>query len=138
MAKRVRIPPQTVSAHGYPCSATAYGPTFESSRRGWHQHDGAGVSCTGGVGTKTATLSVQVLGPNGHRWFTVRGTPTTTGPSNGNPVRIIRTRPAVPGHEYRTVVVARLVVPNGHAGCSLTNSCNQTLTITAISRGLAP
>ena len=130
--------PQTVHAPGYPCSATAYGPTYKSSRHHWHQLDGAGVSCGGGVGIKTLTLSVQVLGPAGHRWFTLPTATVTVGPTSANPVRLIRTRPALLGHEYRTVVAARLVVPNGHAGCSFTNSCDQSLTITAVSRGLAP
>lgn len=29
-------------------------------------------------------------------------------------------------------------LPNGHAGCSLNHTCSQTITITAISRPLAP
>jgi hypothetical protein len=29
-------------------------------------------------------------------------------------------------------------MPNGHAGCSLNNTCNEVLTVTAISRRLAP
>ena len=51
---------------------------------------------------------------------------------------MIRNRAAYLGHGYRTVATAKRVVPNGHAGCSLNNSCNQTLTGTAISRPLAP
>jgi hypothetical protein len=34
---------------------------------------------------------------------------------------MIRNRAAYSGHGYRTVAIATLVVPNGHAGCSLNN-----------------
>ena len=57
--------PLTVQANGYPCSLTAYGPTFHSQHSGWTQDYGGGVSCTGGVGTKTLTISDQVLGQDG-------------------------------------------------------------------------
>ena len=50
------FPPSTVQANGYPCSLTAYGPTFHSHHSGWTQDYGGGVSCTGGVGTKTLTI----------------------------------------------------------------------------------
>ena len=51
---------------------------------------------------------------------------------------MIRNRAAYLGHGYRTVAIATLGVPNGHAGCSLSNTFNETLTLTTISRGLAP
>jgi hypothetical protein len=66
-----------------------------------------------------------VLGPSGHTWFTITSSTFTTGPISGNPLRMIRNRSAYLGHGYRTSVVAKLVVPNGHAGCSLTNTCSQ-------------
>jgi hypothetical protein len=131
-------PPLTVQAKNYPCSVTAYGATFHSHRSGWTQDYGGGVSCTGGVGTKTLTISDQVLGQDGHTWHTITGSKFTGGPVTGNPLRMIRNRQAVLGHAYRVVVKTMLVVPNGHAGCSLTNTCDQTLTITATSRSLAP
>jgi hypothetical protein len=131
-------PPVTVHAHNYPCSVTAYGPTFKHNGGGWKQAYGGGTSCTQGVGRKMLTVSAQVLGGNGHSWFTIKGSRTTAGPTDGNPLRIIRHRPAFLGHGYRTVASAKLVVPNGHAGCSLTNTCFQTITIKAISRPLAP
>lgn len=131
-------PPLTVHARGYPCSVTAYGPTFHSRSTAWTQDYGGGTSCAGGVGTKNLTIQDQVLGQDGRTWHTITGSTFTNGPTSGNPLRMIRTRPAYLGHEYRTVAKARLVVPNGHAGCSLTNSCSQTITIIAISRRLAP
>jgi hypothetical protein len=131
-------PPTTVHAPGYPCSVTAYGPTFHSYTREWRMDYGAGTRCRGGVGMKTLTVSAQVLGPNGHTWYTIRGSTVTYGPRPTNPLRIIRNRGALIGHVYRTVATARLVVPNGHAGCSLTNTCNQTIVIRAISPRLAP
>jgi hypothetical protein len=131
-------PPVTVHAPGYPCSVTAYGPTFHSSSSGWTQDYGGGTSCAGGVGIKTLTIYDQVQGQDGHTWYTITGSRFTGGPINGNPLRLSGNRPAYLGHGYRTVVVAKLVVPNGHAGCSLTNTCSQTITITATSRPLAP
>ena len=131
-------PPVTVQAHGYPCSVTTYGPTFHSRASGWTQDYGGGTSCASGVGTKTLTISAQVLGRDGRTWHTITGSTFTSGPTSGNPVRMIRTRPAYLGHVYRTVVSAKLVVPNGHAGCSLTNTCSQTLAVSAVSRRLAP
>lgn len=131
-------PPLTVHAAHYPCSVTAYGPTFRSPAGGWIGAYGGGTSCSGGVGEKTLTVYEQVRGPGGHRWFTISGSTVVVGPSETNPLRVIRHRRAFLGHEYRTVASARLVVPNGHAGCSLTNTCDETITITARSRGLAP
>lgn len=132
------FPPLTVQANGYPCSLTAYGPTFHSQHSGWTQDYGGGVSCAGGVGAKTMTVSDQVLGNHGHTWYTISGSTFTSGPTAGNPLRMRRNRAAFLGHAYRVLVRAKLVVPNGHAGCSLTNTCDQTLTITATSRALAP
>jgi len=131
-------PPATVQAQGYPCSVTAYGPTFHSSSSGWTQDYGGGTSCTRGLGVKTLTSYKQVLGQDGQTWYTITGSAFTSGPTSGNPLRIIHRRPAYLGHSYRTVVSAKLVVPNGHAGCSLNNTCSQTITITATSRPLAP
>lgn len=133
--------PVTVQAATRQCSVTAYGPTFHTPadhRGAWTMSYGAGTSCQGGVGMKTLTASAQVLGQNGHTWYTITGSTVTTGPRTTNPVRIIRTRIAQLGHVYRTVTTATLVVPNGHAGCSLTNTCSQTLGLKAISRPLAP
>jgi hypothetical protein len=131
-------PPLSVEAHGYFCSATVHGPTFHSKAGGWTQDYGAGTSCLGGVGTKTLTVANQVLGQNRHTWFTISGSAVKGGPTTGNPLRLRRTRAAHLGHAYRTIVGATLVVPNGHAGCSLTNSCDQTIVIRAVSRPLAP
>ena len=131
-------PPLTVQANGYPCSLTAYGTTFRSHHSGWTQDYGGGVSCAGGVGVKTMTISDQVLGKDGRTWYTISGSTFTGGPSNTNPLRMNRTRSAFLGHAYRVLAKADLVVPNGHAGCSLTNTCDQSLTITATSRALAP
>lgn len=131
-------PPVTVQAPGYPCSVTAYGPTFHSSASGWTQDYGGGTSCAGGVGVKTLTSYDQVLGQDGRTWYTIVGSTFTSGPTSSNPLRMVHRRPAYLGHVYRTVAVAKLVVPNGHAGCSLSNTCSQTITITATSRPLAP
>jgi hypothetical protein len=131
-------PPLTVHAHGYMCSVTAYGPTFNSGSGGWTQYYGGGTSCKDGVGSKTVRISDQVLGQNGRTWFTVSGSTVTTGPNSGNPLRLKRKRSAELGHVYRTVATAKLVVPNGHAGCSLSNTCIQAIVLTATSRRLAP
>jgi hypothetical protein len=131
-------PPVTVQAPGYPCSVTAYGPTFHTRAGGWNQDFGGGVSCASGVGQKTLTISDQVLGPDGHTWFTITGSTFTAGPFNGNPLRMIRNRPAVLGHTYRSATAVKLVVPNGHAGCSLNNTCYQTIVLSGTSRPLAP
>jgi hypothetical protein len=131
-------PPVTVHARNYPCSLTAYGATFHSHRSGWTQDYGGGVSCAGGVGEKTLTISNQVLGQDGRTWHTISGSTFTNGPIQRNPLRMIRNRPAYLGHAYRVATTARLVVPNGHAGCSLTNTCLQTIRITATSAPLAP
>ena len=130
--------PLTVQAKGYPCSVTAYGPTFNFKGPVWNQNYGGGVSCAGGVGEKTLTIYDQVLGPDGRTWFTISGSTFTAGPTNVHPLRMIRNRSASLGHTYRAVATTRLVVPNGHAGCSLNNTCSQTITIAAISRALAP
>jgi hypothetical protein len=131
-------PPVTVQAKTRQCSLTAYGTTFHSHSTGWTQDYGGGVSCQGGVGMKTLTISDQVLGQDRHTWHTIRGSTFTAGPVGHNPLRMIRNRAAFLGHAYRVVASARLVVPNGHAGCSLTNTCLQRLTIKAASRALAP
>lgn len=130
-------PPVTVPASGYPCSVTAYGPTFRSRASVWTQAYGGGTSCAGGVGVKTLTVVDQIRSPAGH-WLTIAGSGVAVGPAKGNPLHAIRSRAAVLGHVYRVVALARLVVPNGHAGCSLTDTCSQVLTITATSRPLAP
>jgi len=130
--------PVTVQAHGYPCSVTAYGPTFNFKGSVWNQNYGGGASCAGGVGEKTLTIYDQVLGPDGRTWFTITGSTFTAGPTLVHPLRMIRNRSAFLGHAYRAVATTKLVVPNGHAGCSLNNTCSQTITITAISRALAP
>jgi hypothetical protein len=131
-------PPVTMQAHNYSCSVTAYGPTFNFNAAGWNQRYGGGTNCAGGVGRKTLTIYDQVLGPDGHTWVTITGSSFTAGPINDGPLRTIGQRPAYLGHVYRTVAFVKLVVPNGHAGCSLTNTCSQTITITAVSRPLAP
>jgi hypothetical protein len=131
-------PPVTVHAHGYPCSVTAYGPTFKTYSDGWNQFYGGGTSCAAGVGQKTLTIYDQVLGGDGQTWFTISRSRFTAGPIRGNPLLMLRNRSAFLGHTYRSVALAKLVVPNGHAGCSLNNTCSQTITITAISRPLAP
>jgi hypothetical protein len=87
---------------------------------------------------KTLTISDQVLGQDGRTWHTISGSTVTGGPVTSNPLRMIRNHQAVLGHVYRVVTSTKLVVPNGHAGCSLTNTCDQTLTISATSRSLAP
>lgn len=130
-------PPHTVHASGYPCSLTVYGPTFRSGKKGWSQYYGGGTSCVHGLGQKTLTVSEQVLGRNG-TWHTLSGSAFTTGPSYGNPVWAIHKRAAFLGHVYRASASAVLVVPNGHAGCSLDNTCYQTITLQAHSKPLAP
>ena len=131
-------PPFTVQAKDYPCSLTAYGPTFHSHKSRWTQDYGGGASCRGGVGVKTMTISDQVLGKDGRTWHTISGSTFTAGPVSSNPLRMIQGRAAFLGHAYRALATAKLVVPNGHAGCSLTNTCTQTLTITVAGRRLAP
>jgi hypothetical protein len=130
--------PVTVQAPGYPSSVTAYGPTFHSSSHGWTMDYGGGTSTVRGLGVKALTISAQVLGQDGRTWYTITGSTASGGPTSGNPLRVASNRPAYLGHIYRTVVTARLVVPNGHAGCSLNNTCMQAITITATSLPLAP
>src|SRR4051794_28830378 len=72
--------PVTVHAKNYQCSLTAYGPTFHSPKSGWTQDYGGGVGCAGGVGTKTMTISDQVLGQDGKTWHTITGSTATGGP----------------------------------------------------------
>jgi hypothetical protein len=131
-------PPITLHAPTYPCSVTAYGPTFHSHSGRWTQDYGGGTSCAGGVGTKTLTVYDQVLGQDGKTWHTISGSNFTDGPTTGNPLHIKLNRAAHLGHVYRTFVSAELVVPNGHAGCSLSGTCFQTITLTGVSRRLAP
>lgn len=130
--------PVTVHAPRYPCSVSAYGPTFHSHPRRWTMDYGGGTSCQGGVGAKMITVSAQVLGQSGHTWHTITGSTVIDQTRAINPLRVMRNRPADLGHVYRTVATAKLVVPNGYAGCSLTDSCNQTIVVTATSRSLAP
>ena len=37
--------PLTIQAHNYPCSVTAYGPTFNYTATSWNQNYGGGTSC---------------------------------------------------------------------------------------------
>jgi hypothetical protein len=132
----------TTQAPDYPCSVTAYGPTFHTpadAGGAWTQDYGASTSCQGGVGSKTLTVYDQVQGAKGV-WFTIAGSQVTVGPTTNNPVRIIRTRTAVLGHTYRTVALAHLVVPNGFAGCSLHQppACQETIDIKAVTTPIAP
>jgi hypothetical protein len=133
------FPPVTKQASDFPCSVSAYGPTFHVKGGSWTQDYGGGTSCASALGgvSKTLTISDQVLAPNGHSWVTLGGS-TFDASTNGNPVHAKGNRDAVLGHSYRAVATAKLVVPNGHAGCSLTNTCFETITLTAISRPLAP
>jgi hypothetical protein len=134
-------PPVTVQANTKQCSVTAYGPTFHKpagSGGAWTQFYGAGASCESGVGVKTLTVSSQVLGQDGHTWYTITGSTVSYGPSTNNPVRISQMRAAYLGHVYRTVATATMVAPNGHAGCSLNNTCSPKLVVKAVSRPLAP
>jgi hypothetical protein len=117
---------------------TAYGPTFHAHAGSWNQNYGGGVSCASGVGQKTLTISSQVLGADGHTWYTITGSTFTAGPITGNPLRMIQKRAAYLGHVYRTSTIAKLIVPNGHAGCSLNGSCYQTLVLSGTSQPLAP
>jgi hypothetical protein len=84
------------------------------------------------------TISDQVLGNQGRTWYTISGSTFKSGPTGSNPLRMRQNRAAFLGHAYRVLAKAKLVVPNGHAGCSLTNTCDQTLTIIATSGPLAP
>src|SRR5690348_4441322 len=86
--------PVTVQVPTYPASVTAYGPTFHSSSRGWTMDYGAGTSSAHGVGVKTLTVSVQVLGQDGRTWYTLTGSRSTGGPASGNPLRLISNRSA--------------------------------------------
>lgn len=129
-------PPVTVQAPSVPCSVTAYGPTFNVHSGGGNQDYGGGVSCASGVGEKTLTIYDQVLGADGHTWFTIAGSAVNGARRSGNPLRMIRNRPAYLGHVYRTAIVARLVVPNGRAGCSLTHTCSRTIVLSATGRPL--
>jgi hypothetical protein len=89
------------------------------------------------VGRKSLQIVVQTRALN-RRWVTIPGSAVSAGPVNHNPVRGIAGRPAYLGHVYRAVARARLLVPNGHAGCSLTSTCLQAISLRAVSRGLAP
>jgi hypothetical protein len=132
-------PPITVQSVSKQCSVTVYGPTFHEPHSGSTQDYGGGTSCASGVGTKTLTIYDQVLGQDARTWYTISGSKFTAGPSNGNPLRMIRKRLAHIGHVYRSVATAELTnVPNGHAGCSLSGTCNVTYLITATSRRIAP
>jgi hypothetical protein len=95
------LPPLTAQANGYPCSLTAYGPTFHSHHSGWTQDYGAGASCARGVGVKTTTISDQVLGNHGRTWYTISGSTFTSGPTGSNPVRTRQNRAAFLGRAYR-------------------------------------
>lgn len=120
------------------CSVTAYGPTFTNARAGWRQRYGGASRCLRSIGDTTLTVTLQVLGPHGRRWFTVSGSQLVVRRDSREAVHTRASRQAYLGHVYRTVVAARMRVPNGHAGCSLSGTCFQSLTVTVRSRRLAP
>jgi len=130
-------PPVTVQQGNWQCSVTAYGPTYGVKPGNWFMYYGGGTSCANGIGQKSLTVYVQTMGTmNGKpHWYTVFGTGLTTGPSSAVNVRLINTRQAYLGHEYRVVAVATLVLPNAYAGHPHATS---TITVTAYSQGLAP
>jgi hypothetical protein len=108
-------PTTTQELHGLPCSSTAYGwlslfPT--SSGNVWKAGYSGGTSCAGGVGLKKLVLSLQILGPDHVRWWTITGSTVVAGPSGRNTVRAEAPyRQLVTGHAYRVQAIARLSVP---------------------------
>ena len=131
-------PPVTGQAAGYPCSVTAYGPTFHSYPREWRMDYGAGTSCQGGVGAKTLTVLTQVLGQDGHTWYTITGSAVTYGPRTINPLP--GSSATVPPTSGTSTARSRRQSSSCRTGCRLfaSNTCNQTIVIRAISRPLAP
>jgi hypothetical protein len=130
-------PPATVQQGNWACSVTAYGATLGVKPGNWFMYYGGGTSCARGIGQKSLTVYVEVMGTTSGKahWYTVWGTGLTTGPSSAVHVRLINTRQAYLGHEYRVVAVATLVLPNGYAGHPHATS---TITLTSYSEGLAP
>lgn len=127
----VYVPSQshvTVQMPGAMCSVTEHGPVFPYNHAGWSMRYGGGVSCAGGVGSKTLSIYVQVIG-NGpkHKWFTIFGSGMTQGPTPVNPLRLSTSRTAYLGHAYRVVAVANVTLASG-----------ATMSATAQSKAWAP
>jgi hypothetical protein len=129
----------TVHANGYPCSVTAFGPIFRFTSNGIMMRYGGGTSCRRSLGRRELTVDVQVRGAHG-RWFNINGAHLQAGPTTHSPLRLFASRPALLGHVYRTKAAAFMVVPNGHAGCSLHQppDCNQTIVLTSFTAPIAP
>lgn len=131
--------PHTVHARGYPCSVTAYGPTFHFTSSKIVMSYGGGTSCKGSVGRRELTVDAQVRGAHG-RWFNINGSHLQGGPTTHSPLRLFGQRLSHLGHVYRTKASAFMVVPNGHAGCSLHNppDCNETIVVNSYTAPMAP
>ena len=72
-----------------------------SNGKVWKAGYSGGTSCAGGVGLKKMVLSLQVLGPDHVRWWTLTGSTFVAGPSRRNPVRAEAPyRQVVHGHAY--------------------------------------
>ncbi|MGZ4168635.1 MAG: hypothetical protein ACXVR1_14470 [Solirubrobacteraceae bacterium] len=103
----------TAQLPGAPCSVTA-----ELTTRAQTMTYGGGTSCAGGVGAKTIDVVPQVFNRiNGKAlWFNISLAGLYQGPVSANPLRLGATRPAVDGHAYRVLVVARVLLPDGRVG----------------------
>jgi hypothetical protein len=101
---------------GVPCSVTGKLRVEQASKTLSYS---GGVSCQGGAGEKTIDIVPQVGKLVGHKrhWYSIGGAAFYQGPvSSGRPLRVKATARAVPGHTYRLLAVARVVLADGATG----------------------
>jgi hypothetical protein len=104
----------TVQMSGIACSVTAW-DYFTAVNGTYTMNYGGGTSCANSVGSRTLDVVPQVFNlVNGEPlWFNISGDGLFQGPTPTSPLRLNRTRTAVPSHIYRLLVYAQVSTPNG-------------------------
>jgi hypothetical protein len=126
---------KTVQMPGVSCSVTAW-DSFTTVRGVYKMNYGGGTSCANNVGPRTLDVVPQVFNiVNGKPlWFSIGGDGLFQGPTPVNPLRLSRTRTAVPSHRYRLLVYGQVTMPNGKTAsataCAACQGIQPTLSIT--------
>jgi hypothetical protein len=129
---------RTVQIPGVSCSVTAW-DSFTTVNGVYKMNYGGGTSCANNFGRRTLDVVPQVFNVvNGEPlWFSIGGDGVFQGPTPVSPLRLSRTRTAVPSHRYRLLVYGQVTMPNGKTAsataCAACQGIQPTLSITPAS-----
>jgi len=133
-AAPARLFERTVQIPGVPCSVSAWDYLSNTGGQYTLQY-GGGTSCADGAGLKTLNVVPQVfkVGRGQLLWFHIGGAGLYQGPTPANPLRRGSSRAAVASHNYRVLVYAQVLRPDGrlaHAtACASCSGTNPSLSI---------